>query len=118
MVASEAVTTRNGDPVDDSPWRRPGTDGPAEGSRLNADTETPPATGPAYPGPPPAAAPPTGWRPPVVVHPAPPRQLPAQDLPAVEAEEASARTLTYGIGMVAAAVLVVVTCLLCSRVLF
>lgn len=53
-----------------------------------------------------------------MVHAAPPRQLPAQDLPALEAEEGSARTLTYGIGMVAAAVLVVVTCLLCSRVLF
>ncbi|RKR88694.1 hypothetical protein BDK92_3024 [Micromonospora pisi] len=71
-----------------------------------------------YPGPPQAAVPPPGWRPPVQVQPAPPRPLPGQDIPAVEAAEASARTLTYGVGLIAGAVLLVVMCLLCSRVLF
>jgi hypothetical protein len=47
-----------------------------------------------------------------------PRQLPRQDAAGIEEEERGARTLTYGIGMIAAAVLVVVVCLLCSRALF
>jgi hypothetical protein len=36
----------------------------------------------------------------------------------LEAAEGSARTITYGVGMLAGAVLVVVFCLLCSRILF
>jgi hypothetical protein len=54
----------------------------------------------------------------VYVQPAPPRPLPAQDVPALEAAEGSARTLTYGVGLIAGAVLLVVMCLLCSRLLF
>lgn len=71
-----------------------------------------------YPGPPQSPVPPPGWRPPVHVQPAPPRPLPAQDIPTLEAQEASARTLTYGIGLITGAVLLVVMCLLCSRLLF
>jgi hypothetical protein len=52
------------------------------------------------------------------MQPAAPRQLPRQDSAGIEEEERSARTLTFGIGMIAAAVLVVVVCLLCSRALF
>jgi hypothetical protein len=52
------------------------------------------------------------------VQPPAPRELPGQDVAGVEAEERSARTLTYGIGMIAGAVLVIVVCLLCSRLLF
>jgi hypothetical protein len=44
--------------------------------------------------------------------------LPAQDHPRLDAEERGARTLTYGVGMIAAAVLIVVICLLCSRIIF
>jgi hypothetical protein len=47
----------------------------------------------------------------------PPRQLPAQDLAALEADERGARTVTYGVGLLAAAVLIVVMCLLCSRLI-
>jgi hypothetical protein len=47
-----------------------------------------------------------------------PRELPRQDASGIDEQERSARTLTYGIGMIAAAVLVVVVCLLCSRALF
>ncbi|MBF9127771.1 hypothetical protein I0C86_01980 [Plantactinospora sp. S1510] len=52
------------------------------------------------------------------VQPPPPRPLPAQDLPGLDSAEGGARTLTLGIGMVGGAVLLVVMCLLCSRVLF
>jgi hypothetical protein len=54
----------------------------------------------------------------MVVQPPSPRQLPAQDANGIEAEERSARTVTYGVGMIAGAVLLIVICLLCSRALF
>jgi len=54
----------------------------------------------------------------VVVTPAAPRTLPAQDTARIDAEEQSARTLTYGVGMVAGAVLVVLLLILCGRFLF
>jgi hypothetical protein len=72
---------------------------------------------PPYPGPPPTQPPPPQWRPPVYVEPPAPRALAPQDLDAIEAREKEARTLTYGVGLVAAAVFLVVSCLLCSRVL-
>lgn len=53
-----------------------------------------------------------------MVQPPAPRQLPAQDITGLEEAERSARTLTYGVGMIAGAVLLVVMCLLCSRALF
>ncbi|GAA4458101.1 translation initiation factor 2 [Phytohabitans houttuyneae] len=107
------MTTRSGGPADDEFWRRP-----AEGTPP--PPEPPPAepAAPAYPGPPPSTPPPHGWRPPVVMQPAAPRELPRQDATGIDEEERSARTLTFGIGMIAAAVLVVVICLLCSRALF
>jgi hypothetical protein len=111
--------------TDDEFWRRPAepTGGQPAGSRGGPTSD---ATGrPAaerepvgYSGPPPTSPPPPGWRPPVVSHPPPPRRLPDQDLNALDESEASARTLTYGLVMIAGAVLVVVSCLLCSRVLF
>jgi hypothetical protein len=54
----------------------------------------------------------------LVVQPPPPRQLPAQDAPALDRSEESARTLTLGIGMLAGAVLLIVVCVLCSRLVF
>jgi hypothetical protein len=71
-----------------------------------------------YQGPPPTQPPPAGWRPPVHMEPLPPRPLAPQDLDAIDASEKDARTLTYGIGLVAGAVFLVVSCLLCARVLF
>jgi len=53
-----------------------------------------------------------------VVQPPPPRRLPPQDEQSLDEAERSARTVTYGIGMIAGAVLLVVVCTLCSRVLF
>lgn len=71
-----------------------------------------------YEGPPPTQPPPAGWRPPVHMQPLPPRELAPQNLDAIDTAEKEARTVTYGIGLVAGAVFLVLTCLLCSRVLF
>lgn len=78
---------------------------------------TPPAAQPAYTGPPPTVPPPPGWQPPVEVEPPPPRALPPQDHSELDAAEQGARTLTYGIGMVAGAVVLIMICALCSRIL-
>jgi hypothetical protein len=124
MLASVGVRTGNGR-SDDEFWRRPAEPtggqparptGPPAPETAGRPTAEP---GPAgYSGPPPTSPPPPGWRPPVVSLPPPPRRLPDQDLNALDESEASARTLTYGLAMIAGAVLVVVSCLLCSRVLF
>jgi hypothetical protein len=72
----------------------------------------------AYTGPPQAPPPPAGWRPPLVVQVPPPRPLPAQDLPRLEEAEERARTLTFGIAMVASAIMIVLILVLCGRALF
>jgi hypothetical protein len=54
----------------------------------------------------------------VHIEPPAPRMLAPQDLDAINAGEKNARTVTYGIGLVAGAVFLVVSCLLCARVLF
>jgi hypothetical protein len=97
--------------AEDAYWRRP---------EDNAGTGQPggrPAP-PPYTGPPPTQPPPRGWRTPHVTRPAPPRALPDQDLVGLDESERSARTLTLGIGMIAAAVVLILSCLLCSRVIF
>src|SRR5947209_19411767 len=102
---------------DDLQWRRP----PAGSGTPTPGTSTPrtPEPGPPpYSGPPPTTPPPPGWRPRLLIQPEPPRELPAQDLPELDAQEREARTVTYGIGMVAGAVLLIVLLVLCGRVLF
>jgi hypothetical protein len=101
------VTTRVDGPEDEQ-WRAPHGGGTAPG-------EVDPGR---YAGPPPSEPPPPGWRPPLIVEPPPPRELPAQDLPGLDRAEESARTLTLGVGMIAGAVLLIVICVLCSRVVF
>ena len=54
----------------------------------------------------------------MVVQPPAPRRLPPQDVPRLDAEEQAARTLTYGIGMVAGAIMLVLLLILCGRTLF
>ncbi|MFD1322460.1 translation initiation factor 2 [Micromonospora sonneratiae] len=107
------MTTPSGATPDDSVWRRP-ADQPAEAPPPERAAPTPPA----YQGPPPTSPPPPGWRPPVHIQPPPPRQLPPQNLAGLEEQERSARTVTYGIGLIAGAVLIVVICLLCARIVF
>jgi hypothetical protein len=100
---------------DDLQWRRPAQGGPAPGTPPS----TPPPPGPPpYAGPPRTAPPPPGWRPRVLIQPPPPHELPAQDLAAIDAEEREARTITYGVGLVAGAILLVLLLVLCGRALF
>lgn len=54
----------------------------------------------------------------MVVRPAPPRALPRQDHQDLDAKERSARTLTLGVGMVAAAIMLILLCAQCARALF
>ncbi len=103
----------------DSPWARPEAAGGwtvAGGAWPGPPGGGTPASG--YAGPPPSTPPPPGWRPPVHVQPSPPRRLPPQDMAAMDQAEQRAQRLTYGIGAAVAVVLVLLTCLLCSRVLF
>ncbi|MEU3452038.1 hypothetical protein ABZ671_00145 [Micromonospora sp. NPDC006766] len=109
------MTTPSGTP-DDEFWRRPTPDQPKGGVDSGQPGSGVPGSG--YSGPPPTTPPPPGWRPPVHVRPAPPRQLPPQDMAAMDRTEQRAQRLTYGIGAVAGVVLVILTCLLCSRVIF
>jgi hypothetical protein len=44
--------------------------------------------------------------------------MPAQDLSALDEAERSARTVTYGVGLVAGAVALILMCLLCARAIF
>ncbi|HET6215202.1 MAG TPA: translation initiation factor 2 [Micromonosporaceae bacterium] len=99
---------------DDAYWRRPPDNAPTPAQPVQ-----PPSTGPVgYQGPPPSTPPPPDWRPEWVVQVPAARSLPGQDHNVLDAEERSARTLTYGIGLVAGAIMIVLFCALCGRVLF
>ncbi|ASW53404.1 hypothetical protein [Plantactinospora sp. KBS50] len=93
---------------------RPGGPGGLSGGQGGL----PAGQGGGYAGPPPNTPPPPGWRPPVHVETPAPRPLPAQDTNALDAQEREARTITNGVVLVAAAVLTVLVCLLCSRLMF
>ncbi|OJF15694.1 translation initiation factor 2 [Couchioplanes caeruleus] len=102
---------------DDAYWRRPDA---AAGDPFGAERPTAPPEPrpPAYEGPPrPAPASPL-WRPPVVSEPPPPRSMPAQDMEALDESEGAARTITYGVGLVAGAIALIVMFLLCARAIF
>ena len=108
------MTTHSDGAPDEGFWRRPA------GAPIEPPAEAV-STGPevvSYSGPPSITVPPPGWRPQVVIQPPPPRRLPGQDFAGIEAEEQTARRVTYGVGLAAGAVLLVVVCLLCSRVVF
>jgi hypothetical protein len=97
---------------DDAYWQRPD-------DADDAGREQPaPAPEPTYPGPPRTDPPSPHWRPPTVAQPPPPREMPSQDLDALAEAEGSARTVTYGVGLVAGAIAVIIMCLLCARIVF
>lgn len=98
---------------DDEYWRRP--DAAPEAARSEAPAAPP---RPAYTGPPRTEPPSPHWRPPTVAHPPPPREMPSQDLDALDESEGSARTLTFGIGLVAGAIALILMCLVCGRLVF
>jgi hypothetical protein len=108
------VSASTGIPDDDAYWQRP--DPRAAQPRPLPDPA--PDMAPKYAGPPRTDPPPGTWRPPVVQQPPPPRSLPAQDIDALDEAEGSAKTVTYGIGLVAAAIAVILMILLCARVIF
>ncbi len=54
----------------------------------------------------------------MVVQPAAARELPEQDTARLDAEEQSARTLTYGVAMIGGAIVLVLLLLLCGRAFF
>ncbi|PWR04879.1 hypothetical protein DKT68_29850 [Micromonospora acroterricola] len=110
------MTTPSGGSTPDDYWRRPGTGGDGAVEQPSAPPATAPGSG--YAGPPPSVPPPAGWRPPVHLEPAPPRQLPPQDMAGLDAAEQRAQRITYGFGAAVGVVLVVLVCLLCSRVVF
>ncbi|MGC4865158.1 hypothetical protein ACLQ3B_06975 [Micromonospora sp. DT53] len=138
------MTTPSGGSTPDDYWRRPNTGDDAVADQSPAPATTPPSgptnqpphaptsqppsghTSPAstgrtssgYSGPPPSLPPPAGWRPPVHLQPAPPRQLPPQDMADLDAAEQRSQRVTYGFGAAAGVVLLVLLCLLCSRVIF
>ncbi|MGQ5260490.1 hypothetical protein ACTWLT_07010 [Micromonospora sp. ZYX-F-536] len=110
------MTTPSGGSTPDDYWRRPGTGGDEAADQPPAAPGSAPAS--PYAGPPPSTPPPAGWRPPVHLQPAPPRRLPPQDMAGLDAAEQRSQRVTYGFGAVAGVVLVVLVCLLCSRVVF
>jgi hypothetical protein len=101
---------------DDLQWRRPGEGGKATPGNPPVPSGQP--APPPYQGPPRTTAPRPDWRPRLLVQPPPPRELPAQDLAGLDAQEREARTITYGIGLVAGAIGLIVLLVLCGRVLF
>jgi hypothetical protein len=107
--------------VDDAYWRRPSTS-PDPGATPAEAGSGSSAAGAArdqhYHGPPPTTPPPTGWQPPQVLEPAPPRPLPAQDHARIDADEARARQVTMIMGMLGAVVLLGLLCALCARTVF
>jgi hypothetical protein len=97
--------------ADDRQWRRPSTPEPEPALAP----PTPPQ--PVYTGPPRGTPPPPDWRPRTLVQVPPPRQLPAQDEAALDEREQQSRTITYGVGMVAGAILLIVLFIVCGRAL-
>ncbi|GAA2706205.1 hypothetical protein ACFY2R_02245 [Micromonospora olivasterospora] len=120
------MTTPSGERPEDDFWRRPsdtpGGEAPGAAQRDPGGlgrpaAAVPPAAG-GYAGPPPTTPPPPGWRPPVHLQAALPRRLPPQDMVELDVAEQRAQRITWGVGGVAAVVLALLVCLLCSRALF
>lgn len=109
----------------DAYWRRPSEPDaahlppnvPADAAGLGAFADTAPAGegGCGYSGPPRWTPPPPDWQPPALVEVRPPRQLPAQDHASIDRDEEAARAVTYGIGMLTAAAIVVLLAIVCIR---
>ncbi|WP_018908250.1 hypothetical protein [Salinispora arenicola] len=105
--------TTPGPSADDDYWRRPAAGGPP-GAPDRTDAPSPAPNG-GYPGPPPTTPPPANWSPPLHVQPPPPRQLPGQDMTALDLAEQRAQRVTWTAGAIAAVVLLALSCALCVR---
>jgi hypothetical protein len=102
---------------DEQLWRRPADANPISGapSPIGGAPSKPNAP---YPGPPPTIPVRPDWRPRTLIQVPPARKLPTQDDAALDEDERSARTVSYGVGMVAGAIALIVLFVLCGRVLF
>ena len=74
-------------------------------------------TKPEYTGPPPTLPPPEGWKVRQVIDMAPPRKLPSQDREVIHAQRLRARTITQGMGILAASLTFVVLLVVIMRAL-
>ncbi|MBA3489941.1 MAG: translation initiation factor 2 [Longispora sp.] len=87
----------------DDYWRRP-----AEPTGRPPEDEHQWATpGPGYAGPPQSAPPGPDWQPPSLVNVSAPRVLPEQDHEKIDQDELTARSVTFGIGMLSVAAIVI-----------
>jgi hypothetical protein len=110
------VSSPTGVPDDDAYWQRPDPGAATPGPAQQPAGE--PSPTPRYEGPPHPPPPSPNWRPPTIETPPPARSMPAQNADAMDEAEGSARTVTYGVGLVAGAIALILMCLLCGRVLF
>lgn len=98
-------------PLDeDAYWRRPAEDEqPHPAGHLDDPV--------GYQGPPRPAPRPPYWSTPVVQQPPAARELPPQDHERLDAREQAARTLTYGVAMLAGAVAFILLLVICTGLL-
>jgi hypothetical protein len=111
------------DGYDERVWRRPFdapvADPPATPTgRTAPDAPTTPTDPPEYAGPPRTTPAAPGWRPPTMIQVPRARTLPAQDGDAIDTTEAEALTITYGVGMVAGALALILLLVICGRLIF
>ena len=100
---------------DEQVWRRP-----ADGTGSYAPPASAVPVNPAstYTGPPPTMPVSANWRPQMLIQVPEAHTLPAQDDTALDEQDRAARTVTYGVGMLAGAIALLVLIVLCGRVLF
>jgi hypothetical protein len=103
---------------DEQQWRRP--EGLAGASRPEAPApaQGQPSGSTGYTGPPQAAPAPPGWRPPTMITVPVPRSLPSQDPESIDRTERRALVTTYGVGMIAGAIGLLLLIVLCGRLVF
>jgi hypothetical protein len=99
---------------DEQMWRRPadgsgGTPPPYPAAAKSAST---------YAGPPPTIPASKEWRPRTLIQVPAARSLPPQTDAVLDEQERSQRTVTYGVGMMAGAIALIVLFVLCGRALF
>jgi hypothetical protein len=100
---------------DEQVWRRP-ADG--TGSYAPPVSAAPAKEASTYAGPPQTVPASANWRPQMLIQVPEAHSLPAQDDAALDEQDRAARTVTYGVGMLAGAIALLVLIVLCGRILF
>lgn len=112
MTDSQVPSPYSQQGSDEQLWRRHPDGAGAE----TPQPSTPPVT--PYDGPPPTVFAGPDWRPRTLIQVPAARTLPEQDDAEVDQQERSARTVSYGVGMLAGAIVVIVLIVLCGRIVF